>query len=1493
MTLLFDVFLCHNDKDKPIVKTIERLLQDKGINSFLDKWHLLPGRSSLEKIESAFNSSKCCAVFIGSHGIGRYQRAEIDIALNRQINEDNFPVIPVLLPGASSSSLSRFLRRNTWVDFRDGLDNSETLHLLLAAIGGDEQVLGNFSKSIQEINQLAISSLQKPDLITINITFDNIKKALFKASDSLLNWPSTLSDGRWLERDELNQIREKIRSELNSITLLLGPPGSGKSALLSRLAHEFVVNNIALMAIKADLLPADIGTSEQLMKTFHLPAASRYCIEGLSKLEPVVLIVDQLDALADMVDLHSGRLNVLLDLIHDLSGLPNVHIVASCRSFEHQHDPRLRNIEADNILLESPSIDRVSALIQEKGIQTAGWSADFLELLRIPQYLKIFIDICQGSSTTEIFHSYYAMLEKLWEEKVLKAGKDYVDLLDSMATTMGEREELWLPSAMYQDYLPHIKYLEAQEILTIESDRQRVGFRHQTLFEYARSRAFVRVEGSLSNYVLKRQNGLFVRPQLWNALNYLRVVDQSSYRKEFGALWNHDDLKFHLKILLIEFLGQIPDPQDFEANWLLPYLIQPQYRRRILSCMTESHGWFHRLMDTHIPMFMSLPPNQAIDVLFILKSALNYDREKILEMIERYWLINPEKDYLSLRVLDDMKDWDEKALSMACRMIGRTDVDDYYIDSLSTLISANAPELAPQLVRAYFDHSLEKAKEEASKELPHLPVDETDEQKILYQIKHDNLQPYKQLLESREGLYNLPAVAEAAPKAFLESVWLWFTKVLSFIAYEPHHIRIGYRDDHCLATNLEGDLDSVREYPIVYSVESAVKNLAEKDADNFWAFYEKLKVEDFLVVQRLLARGLRKIVASYPAKVYEFLMEDERRLILGSYQDCHSDTIDLIKLVVPKLDKKRTQELEIAISQFNMYKDSWHEESPNIRLDRIRYNREHRLRLLRAFPSEYMSKRTKRLLEEEKRAFPHLSDKDVCFSGMHSVDSQMSAQQMAKAQDEELLKLFNELTDATGWDHPRFREKGGTIQASRVLGELAKEQPERVVGLIFRMQPKRNEITVGHALEGLSKSELPFQTLFELIQKLNNAGFEGEDFRHYAARAVGERLDSDHELPVDLFQLFESWLKSVTVEKQEDTNEKENKKANDVASVLWQSHRMIVVPHGNYPILDTLTKAYLWKDSPDIDGWLSLLEKHVQRKENPEVWKTLTHYLPNLNLGDKIRSEKFLDSLFSKFPDVMKSDDGVTLIARVQSWVDDSLVSNWLFSLRDSDWKQGAQAFAEILLLRHAWFSEIDWVKREVISIQKGRSAEFQKMKNMRIGLAFSASELWSEPQYRIMATEILLELISDSNEAVQKATSKVFASAKSFFPDEYTWKILDKVCEYPKILTNERSCYLIEHLEDLLTTDPDRIYRVCNAFVTQLGKELSNISHRFTICTENLINIALTLQRLDGYREKGLDLFERLLELDVWNARQTLLEIDRRINQTPPPRPKRRRRKR
>ncbi len=41
----FDVFLCHNSEDKPIVINIAEELQVENINPWLDIWHLRPGYS--------------------------------------------------------------------------------------------------------------------------------------------------------------------------------------------------------------------------------------------------------------------------------------------------------------------------------------------------------------------------------------------------------------------------------------------------------------------------------------------------------------------------------------------------------------------------------------------------------------------------------------------------------------------------------------------------------------------------------------------------------------------------------------------------------------------------------------------------------------------------------------------------------------------------------------------------------------------------------------------------------------------------------------------------------------------------------------------------------------------------------------------------------------------------------------------------------------------------------------------------------------------------------------------------------------------------------------------------------------------------------------------------------------------------------------------------------------------------------------------------------
>jgi hypothetical protein len=145
-------------------------------------------------------------------------------------------------------------------------------------------------------------------------------------------------------------------------------PGSGKSALLAKLGHECADAGQTVLAIKADTLSSGIDSLGKLSEELHLPALVTDCIRTLAASHTVAVLIDQLDALADLVDLRSERLNLLLTLIKQLSDLSNVHVICSCRMFEYGHDVRLTAIEADTVQLTLPKWEQVSDILKDRQV---------------------------------------------------------------------------------------------------------------------------------------------------------------------------------------------------------------------------------------------------------------------------------------------------------------------------------------------------------------------------------------------------------------------------------------------------------------------------------------------------------------------------------------------------------------------------------------------------------------------------------------------------------------------------------------------------------------------------------------------------------------------------------------------------------------------------------------------------------------------------------------------------------------------------------------------------------------------------------------------------------------------------------------------------------------------------------------------------------------------------------------------------------------------
>src|SRR3546814_261461 len=124
--------------------------------------------------------------------------------------------------------------------------------------------------------------------------------ALAAASADLLAWEKTLPGGKWMERPELVQIEARFQLDTSS-TVLLGEPGSGKSALLSRVASDLRDRGATVFALKSDFLSPEVSTETDLQRDLQLPGAPSDLILRLAALQPVYVFIDQLDALASQL----------------------------------------------------------------------------------------------------------------------------------------------------------------------------------------------------------------------------------------------------------------------------------------------------------------------------------------------------------------------------------------------------------------------------------------------------------------------------------------------------------------------------------------------------------------------------------------------------------------------------------------------------------------------------------------------------------------------------------------------------------------------------------------------------------------------------------------------------------------------------------------------------------------------------------------------------------------------------------------------------------------------------------------------------------------------------------------------------------------------------------------------------------------------------------------------------------------------------------------
>lgn len=285
----YDVFLSHNSNDKALVEALAtRLVDEAGISLFIDKWHLVPGEKWQEALEEALDNSASCAVFLGPYGLGNWESHEMRSALDSHVSGGQMRLIPVLLPGADAkdvTTLPRFIRHLTWVDFSGGIESNEGFRRLVAAIKGE--VPGR--QSLPELRCVSLTpSRPQHKLVGRQAMLADIKNRLFEYENIALN----------------------------------GLPGVGKSAMAIELANDpdvldFFQHNVlwaslghtpdvfSLLGDWADALKipsnvvADLATIEARMKAINTALGSR----------PFLIVIDDALSTESAFDFRIGNKN--------------------------------------------------------------------------------------------------------------------------------------------------------------------------------------------------------------------------------------------------------------------------------------------------------------------------------------------------------------------------------------------------------------------------------------------------------------------------------------------------------------------------------------------------------------------------------------------------------------------------------------------------------------------------------------------------------------------------------------------------------------------------------------------------------------------------------------------------------------------------------------------------------------------------------------------------------------------------------------------------------------------------------------------------------------------------------------------------------------------------------------------------------------------------------------------------------------------------------
>lgn len=885
-----------------------------------------------------------------------------------------------------------------------------------------------------------------------------------------------------IPRKESHDLIELVNN--HRLSLVVGAAGGGKSSVVYQTVKE-LPQDAEVLAFRLDRYES-FRSVDELGTQLGLPYSPIVSLLRAADDRNAFLVIDQLDAVSRASGRMSERYDVIADLIDEARTFESVKVILVCRLFDIENDHRIRNLVQKNdgvrLTIEPLADDDVIQAVEEMDLDSTNLSSVQLQLLKSPLNLVLLKAIADCPNALK-FTTRGSLFDAFWDRKrqTIKdkySGTLFNDTLARVANELSNRQTLSVSKETLDsgDYINHAEVLASEQILVI--DNGHISFFHEIFFDYTFARQWQSQEKSLVDFLCSQEQGLFRRAQVRQILEMLRERDIERFYSEVKDVLLEENIRFHIKDIVISILANIDTPVDEDLNIVFTIdKARPSLGTKMWNQLTRpswftvlyNRGLIERWLDSENTQLrergVACLVNAGNDLGDLVAKILaaRQNTTDYLELLQQ--VVLHSEIYRSRRLFD---------LFLESVRLGSVVLEDSHMWLVASVLSDHKPLWGIELINAVFNN-------------PEL-FKKNDKGKIKFLC-----------LDNYNAIDFIHKISKKNPKEFTTVSVPYLLKVMKETAYPE--VQGDLIQDYQFCPRYPPNEGFSREDigDVLYSsTANALSMLALESPRAVEPLLHKLADSKYDAAQFLLYRALIAGVKNFTDWASELIFEGGNRLKCGYASDSHWLSRELIKTIAPLISNGKHCALEGKLRELYI---PYEQDEFKHRLTDPRFSHKYYLRspigytafkFLSALDFNCLSEIGKRRLAEYQRKFGCENPALPAGITTYIVQSPIAPDAAGKMSDNQWLAAVAKHKNGRrrrNWAEPY----GGASELSQVLRKATSEDPQRFARLALKMTSTVNPVYLSAILSGFGGVEIPAeaqQVVFEAIRHIAGLGLD-------------------------------------------------------------------------------------------------------------------------------------------------------------------------------------------------------------------------------------------------------------------------------------------------------------------------------------------------------------------------------------------------------------------